>query len=123
MLYTLLLSDRYSQPVPAGLLFYTQAEDVKLVHPARNEIRSLIIMRNDIANWLMKRTRLTADDAKPIEEAFLPQTIDDERICPRCYALDACMLYRKVKCFSLFLSIACLFSGRPLRTSKIKPRT
>jgi DNA replication ATP-dependent helicase Dna2 len=31
-----------------------------------------------------------------MEEPFLPPTIDDERTCKRCYALDTCMLYRKV---------------------------
>ena len=29
------------------------------------------------------------------EEPFLPPPIDDERACKRCYALDACLLYRK----------------------------
>ncbi|KAI0029725.1 Dna2-domain-containing protein [Vararia minispora EC-137] len=95
MLYTLLLSDRYSQPVPVGLLFYTQAEDVTLVHRARNEIRGLVIMRNEMAGWLIKRSRQNVEHAKPADEAFLPETIDDERLCSRCYALDACMLYRK----------------------------
>lgn len=28
--------------------------------------------------------------------AFLPETIDDARICQRCYQVDACMLYRRV---------------------------
>jgi DNA replication ATP-dependent helicase Dna2 len=98
MLYTLLLSDRYAQPVPAGLLFYTQSESVTLVNQARNEIRSLIMMRNEIASWLAKRARQTSEFAAPHleDQSFLPETIDEERFCSRCYALDACMLYRKV---------------------------
>lgn len=37
---------------------------------------------------------LTAD----VEESqILPPTIDNERECSKCYALDACMLYRRVR--------------------------
>ncbi|KAI0317541.1 AAA domain-containing protein [Amylostereum chailletii] len=98
MLYTLLLSDRYGAPVPAGLLFYTQTEEVALVPAARNELRGLVIMRNDVAGWLSKRARQEEAKKADLEdghEAFLPKTIDDERLCTRCYAVDACMLYRK----------------------------
>lgn len=35
------------------------------------------------------------DDRQQEEEYFLPAPIDDERACKRCYALDACMLFRK----------------------------
>jgi CRISPR/Cas system-associated exonuclease Cas4 (RecB family) len=36
-----------------------------------------------------------AFDLHELEE-FLPPPIDDERVCTRCYALDTCMLFRKV---------------------------
>ena len=40
---------------------------------------------------------LTAD----VEELpILPPTIDNERECSKCYAVDACMLYRRVSHFS-----------------------
>jgi DNA replication ATP-dependent helicase Dna2 len=51
----------------------------------------------------MRRMRTSGDKGKggaknieQSEESFLPPTIDDERTCKRCYALDTCMLYRKV---------------------------
>ncbi|KAA1477837.1 Dna2-domain-containing protein [Dentipellis sp. KUC8613] len=93
MLYTLLMRSRYSAPVEEGLLYYTQSEEVISVPAARNEIRGLIGVRNEIAEWMMSRFR--RDENEPHKRQFLPETIDDERICGRCFALDACMVYRK----------------------------
>lgn len=31
-----------------------------------------------------------------VEEAFLPPTLDNMRVCKMCYAVESCMLYRKV---------------------------
>ena len=80
-------------PVPFGLLYYTQSEEIIRVTSARNEIRDLIIGRNEMAAFIMRR--------QPVEpgvpsKPFLPPVIADERICGRCYNKDACMLYRKV---------------------------
>lgn len=36
------------------------------------------------------------------ELSILPPTIDNERECSRCYASDACMLYRRVSTYSPF---------------------
>ncbi len=114
MLYTLLAEERYSSNVPAGLLYYTQSEEVVRVPRSRNEVRALITTRNQLASWMMKRIRagrageadeeedvmlVTTQNSKGIvelEESFLPPTIDDERTCKRCYVVDTCMLYRKV---------------------------
>ena len=38
----------------------------------------------------------SSKDNEPEEEPFLPPPIDDERACKRCYALDTCLLFRKV---------------------------
>ncbi|CDO74222.1 hypothetical protein BN946_scf184721.g1 [Trametes cinnabarina] len=106
MLYTLLMSERYGAEVPSGLLYYTQSEEVVRVPAARNEIRALFVMRNDMAGYIMRRLRTTAllsgledesdeEDAAATIEPFLPPTIDDNRTCGKCYALDTCMLYRK----------------------------
>ncbi|THU76580.1 Dna2-domain-containing protein [Dendrothele bispora CBS 962.96] len=89
MLYTLLAQERYGIDVSSGLLYYTQSEEVVQVPASRNELRGLILGRNDMAAYLMKRQR------KGSVEPFLPATIDDERICKKCYSLDSCMLYRK----------------------------
>ncbi|EIW80184.1 Dna2-domain-containing protein [Coniophora puteana RWD-64-598 SS2] len=92
MLYTLLAAERYASDVPAGLLYYTQAEEVVRVPRSRNELRGLIVARNELAAWMMKRS-----GGKEVKEGerFLPETIDDKRVCGRCYVLDSCMLYRR----------------------------
>lgn len=103
MLYTLLMSERYGMDISSGLLYYTQSEEVLEVPRARNELRGLMMARNDMAAWMMRR--MSKEGSKKVhketevEEAFLPATIDDERICKRCYTLDTCMLYRKVREF------------------------
>lgn len=107
MLYTLLMGERYGTDIPSGLLYYTQSEEVVRVPAARNEIRALMAMRNEMAGYMMRRLRTTShpfnvDDSsgKPevteSVEPFLPPTIDDKRTCGKCYVLDTCMLYRKV---------------------------
>lgn len=90
MLYTLLAEERYGVQVPSGLLYYTQSEEVLRVPRGRNELRGLIGARNEMAAYMMRRV-----NQGKASEPFLPPTIDDERTCKRCYALDACMLYRK----------------------------
>lgn len=109
MLYTLLMGERYGTEVPSGLLYYTQSEEVVRVPAARNEIRALMAMRNEMAGYMMRRLRATAylsgradddSDEKDVTESvepFLPPTIDDNRTCGKCYVLDTCMLYRKVR--------------------------
>lgn len=95
MLYTLMTEERYGAEVESGLLWYTQSEEVIRVPVVRNEIRGLIMARNQMAAWIVRRQDIGKGDA---DEPFLPPTIDDERVCKRCYALDTCMLYRKVFC-------------------------
>jgi DNA replication ATP-dependent helicase Dna2 len=122
MLYTLLLSERTATPVPSGLLYYTQTSEVIEVPAARNEVRGLVTTRNQLAGWTSMRGRkwdterkgraqmeaLVDGDDLALEKAsgeadlvddgpFLPPPIDDERVCSRCYALDTCMLFRRVK--------------------------
>ncbi|WWC90742.1 uncharacterized protein L201_005679 [Kwoniella dendrophila CBS 6074] len=106
MLYTLLMEDRYGVPVPAGLLYYSQSDTILRVEAKQNEIRALIIARNELADWLSKKRRVpkekppTTDNlvnkVEDVEEAFLPSTIDHSRECRSCYAVDSCMLYRKI---------------------------
>ncbi|THH11174.1 hypothetical protein EW146_g8137 [Bondarzewia mesenterica] len=101
MLYTLLMSERYCAPVEEGLLYYTQSEEVISVPAGRHEVRALIRVRNSIADSMARRFEEGYGSGGPDGtgdaegSSFLPETIDDERICGRCFALDACMLYRK----------------------------
>lgn len=101
MLYTLLMEDRYNVPVPAGLLYYSQLDSILRVEARPNEIRALIMARNEIADWQVKKrvlpvseTKVKVDDME--DAAFLPATVDHARECRSCYAVDSCMLYRKV---------------------------
>lgn len=98
MLYTLLTEERYGAEVSSGLLFYTQSEEVVRVPAARNDVKGLIGARNEMAVYMTRRKldhRKAGDETK-VPEPFLPPTIDDERVCKRCYSSDICMLYRKV---------------------------
>ncbi|PBK88865.1 Dna2-domain-containing protein [Armillaria gallica] len=88
MLYSLLAEERYGLEVSSGLLYYTQSEEVLQVDVNKNELRGLIMARNEMAGYMVRR-----HEDPP--EHFLPPTLDDERLCKRCYVLDACMLYRK----------------------------
>ncbi|KAF8123075.1 DNA replication factor Dna2-domain-containing protein [Mycena galopus ATCC 62051] len=103
MLYTLLTEERYGAQVSSGLLFYTQSEEVVRVPATRSDLKGLIGARNELAAYMTRRIqketgcRKDEHETKMLEpaEPFLPPTIDDERVCKRCYALDTCMLYRK----------------------------
>ena len=46
-----------------------------------------------MAAFLMRRQ--TSKGEAP-NGALLPPTLDEERVCKKCYAADACMLYRRV---------------------------
>jgi DNA replication ATP-dependent helicase Dna2 len=127
MLYTLLLSERYGVDIREGLLYYTQSGggEVVRVPRGRNEVRGLIVIRNELVGYMWRRVRRkkgdinkaragdldvdmediiplssldpvkSSKDNEPEEEPFLPPPIDDERACKRCYALDTCLLFRK----------------------------
>jgi DNA replication ATP-dependent helicase Dna2 len=92
-------------PVPAGLLYYSQLDSILRVEARPNEIRALIMARNELAAWMSRRRSLAPPSgaAMPAEEtaiedlAYLPPTIDNARECKMCYAVDSCMLYRKVR--------------------------
>lgn len=112
MLYTLLMGERYGTEIPSGLLYYTQSEEVVRVPAARNELRALLVARNDMAGHMMSRLRAKGalsspeDDGEGIPdvsdlESFLPPTIDDNRTCGKCFALDTCMLFRRVCAYLL----------------------
>lgn len=99
MLYTLLMEERYGIPIPAGLLYYSQLDTILRVEARPNEIRALIMARNELAHYLsvQRRTQTgtSGDDAPGDDHRFLPPTLDSPRECRTCYAVDSCMLYRK----------------------------
>lgn len=100
MLYTLLVSQRYGYQVNEGLLYYTQTDEPIKVTASRNEVQALIVARNDMVYYMAKKAddltrKAESGEFEPTSE-HLPDIIDDERTCERCYVLDTCMLYRKV---------------------------
>ena len=100
MLYTLLMSERYGYQVDEGLLYYTQSEEPTKVIASRNEIRALIVARNDMVYHMAKKADDLAKEAELCKfgpnNDHLPITIDDDYTCGKCYGLATCMLYRKV---------------------------
>ncbi|EPQ30832.1 uncharacterized protein PFL1_01730 [Pseudozyma flocculosa PF-1] len=93
MLYTLMLSDRYGCDVQDGLLYYSKSGQLHRIRKSRNEVRGLIMGRNELAGYLVKRE---GDDGSGEDvTAPLPPTIDNDHKCRRCYAVDGCMLLRR----------------------------
>ena len=101
ILYTLLMSERYGYQINEGLLYFTQNEEPTKVVASRNEIQAMIIARNDIVRHMAKKADDLTREAElgkfePTRE-HLPDTIDHDHICERCYGVDACMLYHRVR--------------------------
>jgi len=83
MLYSLLMSDRYDINVHMGLLYYMEANEMIRVPAIKNELRELIIKRNEVASYIYARETL-------------PGMLQDEHSCSRCYAKNSCFVYHKV---------------------------
>lgn len=88
--------------VTSGLLYYSKVSELHRVRRSLHEVRGLIIGRNEMACYLVRKP--TPDSTSDVDALainldtqlkLLPPTIDNERACGRCYALDGCMLYRK----------------------------
>lgn len=109
LLYTLLMEDRYGLPIPSGLLYYSQLNSVVLIDAKDVEVRSLIMARNELAEWMVRERQSPKAEgdaalAAEIEDVFLPEPIDNPRECMKCFASDACLLYRKVSRRSALLA-------------------
>jgi len=88
--------------------YYTQSEEVVRVPAIHNELRGLIVVRNEMVWYMRNRNSLSQwrnikaqgknhdIECGPAAEPFLPPTIDDEQSYKWRYALDICMLYWKV---------------------------
>ncbi|KAK9768425.1 DNA replication endonuclease-helicase Dna2 [Basidiobolus ranarum] len=82
VLYTLLMSDRYDIDIASGLLYYMKAGEMISVPAVRDEIRGLLIGRNQMAPYLINRRKL-------------PSMLESLHTCQRCYVLDSCLVYHK----------------------------
>ncbi|KAN0065294.1 DNA replication endonuclease-helicase Dna2 [Thecaphora frezii] len=104
-LYTLMLSDQYGCNVRDGLLYYSKSGQLHRIRKSRNEVRALVMGRNELARYLLRSDDQAADGnndgdrGTSSEEAALarrlPPTIDNAHKCRRCYAVDGCMLFRR----------------------------
>jgi DNA replication ATP-dependent helicase Dna2 len=88
MLYTLMISDRYDVDVECGMLYYVDAKESIRVRSLRNEVRGLIIGRNELAKWIKSRDGL-------------PEMLKSPRDCEHCYASASCLVYHKVRSFDV----------------------
>lgn len=81
MLYTLMVSDRYKIDVPAGFLYYLESGQMTRVAALHNELRGLIIMRNELAGHMKNKN--------------MPSMISNKRLCGSCYAAEPCLIYQQ----------------------------
>ncbi|KAK4943855.1 DNA replication endonuclease-helicase Dna2 [Elasticomyces elasticus] len=82
-LYTLLLSDRYDINVTCGVLYYLETSKTFRVEGIRNEIRHMIIERNELACYVH-------------DKLALPPMVKREHVCKSCYSKAACFIYHKL---------------------------
>ena len=82
-LYTLLFSDRYDIEVTCGVLYYLETAKTFRVEKVRNEIRHMIIQRNELACYVR-------------DKLDLPPMIKKQHMCKNCYAQTSCFTYHKL---------------------------
>ncbi|KIW12930.1 hypothetical protein PV08_08117 [Exophiala spinifera] len=82
-LYTLLLSDRYDVNVTCGILYYLESSKTFRVEGIRNELRHMVIERNELACYVH-------------DKLALPPMIKKEHLCKNCYSKPACFIYHKL---------------------------
>jgi DNA replication ATP-dependent helicase Dna2 len=81
-IYTLMLSDKYSQSIDDGLLVYLQSGETIQVPSVKEEYRSILLSRNRFAHFATR--------------SELPEIIDNEFTCSKCFCSDLCLLSHKV---------------------------
>ncbi|KAG0269953.1 Tripartite DNA replication factor [Linnemannia exigua] len=82
-LYTLLMRDRYDVDVQWGLLLYLKTGDFIRVPAPRDEIRTMLMQRNDMA--IHEHAKLT-----------LPPMLQRKQQCGRCFSLSSCTVLHKL---------------------------
>ncbi|KAF9356861.1 Tripartite DNA replication factor [Mortierella sp. AD094] len=83
MLYTLLMTDRYDVDVRLGLLFYLKSGEFVLVPAPRDEIRTIIMQRNEIAVY-------------EEDKLALPPMAKSAQKCGRCFSFSSCTVLHKL---------------------------
>ncbi|KAG5627158.1 hypothetical protein H5410_012376 [Solanum commersonii] len=85
MLYTLLMSERYSQHIVHGLLYYLHTDQTQGITVCRSDLVGLIMRRNELANDLLKAS-ITQQ---------LPPMLQSPNMCRGCRHLNVCTIYHK----------------------------
>ncbi|XP_049368809.1 DNA replication ATP-dependent helicase/nuclease JHS1 [Solanum verrucosum] len=85
MLYTLLMSERYSQHIGHGLLYYLHTDQTQGITVCRSDLVGLIMRRNELANDLLKAS-ITQQ---------LPPMLQSPNMCRGCRHLNVCTIYHK----------------------------
>ncbi|CAH3161793.1 unnamed protein product [Porites lobata] len=87
ILYTLLMSDRYSHSVDAGLLYYMKTAHMLGVPGFLYEKRALVMKRNEVARYLtLNRAGTTGT---------MPAMLKDVNTCRRCSQAQNCTVFHK----------------------------
>ncbi|ERS97869.1 hypothetical protein HMPREF1624_06040 [Sporothrix schenckii ATCC 58251] len=84
VLYNLLLSDRYDIEIVYGILYYTENSQMMRIPAIRNELRHMIMKRNELAC----HTRESS--------VQLPDMLRNRNACGRCFAQTSCFVYHKL---------------------------
>ena len=82
-LYTLLMTDRYDVEVTTGVLYYLETAKMFRVEGLRNEIRHMLIQRNELACYVRNKLEL-------------PPMVKKPHMCKNCYAQTSCYVYHKL---------------------------
>lgn len=83
-LYNLLLSDRYDIEIAYGILYYMETSQTIRIPTIRNELRHMIMQRNQLACYVRERS------------VQLPPMKRSTNTCDKCYAKVSCFIYHKL---------------------------
>lgn len=70
--------------VASGLLYYMKNNETILVRRVKDEVRSLLMGRNEIATYLVKKG-----------PEYIPPVLQDNNACSRCAMAETCAIYHK----------------------------
>ncbi|XP_047338486.1 DNA replication ATP-dependent helicase/nuclease JHS1 isoform X2 [Impatiens glandulifera] len=85
MLYTLLMSERYSNNVDSGLLYYLHTDQTEGIMVRRSDLIGLIMRRNELANDILRAST----------SHKLPPVLQSSSMCKSCRHLHTCAIYQK----------------------------
>ncbi|KAK6746632.1 hypothetical protein RB195_000107 [Necator americanus] len=83
MLYSLMLSSRYKQPIGGGILLYLKDGISREIQPKALELKAIVNQRNNLAFYLSK-----------LDPLKLPAPRADPKFCDRCDQASICSFYQ-----------------------------